>query len=128
MLDSGHNQHVSSIIDTCDSSKTPMAKELVSTYTSLLSTQHLSLHGSRCFNLVIISVSILFSGALSVRSSQTFITALALHLMTPAATHSHPQTGRCPTRLPEKKNTFILVTTSGTAGSAFPCFQSKTLS
>lgn len=61
------------------------------------------LYGSLCPTLVIVSVSTLFSGSSSVQSSQSLITAPALHLMTPATTQSHPQTGKVPNKLATKR-------------------------
>lgn len=70
--------NVSLITDTRDSSKTPLAKEHASTHTSssLLSISHSPLQGLLFIILVIVYVSILFSGESLVRLSQPFVPPL----------------------------------------------------
>ena len=46
---------------------------------------------------------------------------------TPVATRSHPQTGKCPTNLPQIKNVMLRVNTLGNAGIGLSHFHRKVL-
>ena len=67
---SGHNQHVSSMMVPRDSSRTSVANELVSTHmsSSLLLTHHSPFHRLAWLTLSMVSVSILLNGVLSIVS------------------------------------------------------------
>lgn len=89
MFDSGCNQHAPSIMNLHNSSKTQVAKELVSTHTKFF----------------VINTSLASTLVVLLHSDNSWFdrpNLSSLCLMTPAATCSHPQTEKCPTSLLQK--------------------------
>ena len=86
-------------------------QKFMSTYisSSLLLMYNLPLHELARLTLPMVSISILFNGALSFSSPNPLIVVLILCLMIPTSTYNHPHTERCPTSLLQIENTFFLL-------------------
>ena len=117
----GRSHHASSKTTSSRCRSTPVARELVSTYTlmSCPVTHHRPCEGSLCITLAIVSWTICCSGASSVVSSHHWVMALALHFIIPIATRSHPIS------FPHREKIVQRVTTSGTSGITLPRFHRK---